>query len=220
MVGHQVTDALAIVGLMATLFGTVCLSWGIFEKSWNLPRALLTALAMATVTAVLTAMLPAYYHPGNLRVLHVVVPGIVLSWVGWFLVFLFDVYAFYASTPTDDEYPQRVPLRKLLNHSPQAFAKAWGLRGIRWFVCLAVLLVGADVVLTLLLHANTSYVLLHLASLGLVAVTGLAEGILLPWVLLSLSRRNLQVAGFVLTLVGILTQFIQPVLDYLNVNVH
>lgn len=200
MVSHYLVSGIQLFGLVVGTFGVFYLSQGLFGRVGNqLLRRLLSAIPMALFFALwglsVASLLSRYIAAAEQA------PWL-LAILGGLLGFLIGY-----STVGDKDYLQR----GLLSFTSRELA--WQ----------AIAVVGAVILLSVM---GLGDIPADWAGRTLVAVLTYA-GILVFDVVLraaarlvNLSDKQLQLSGLVLTLLGIATQFISPILDLFSIPVH
>lgn len=204
VVSRYVVDAIVIAGLMAGTAGVFCLASGLFGVIGNgvlrfVLAAIPTALWFGWLADLLSELAPFGIHvPGVISWLLGGVLGIVLI---RFSAHLGDDLHWSELSPFQDTGWLVLPALASLLAGIEAASKSS--IGTALLVALAVFLI---------------YVSFILVAFGIfVVLTGLL--FIVQSRALYLSSRQMQYLGLVLTLFGVATQFMSPILDLLNIPV-
>jgi hypothetical protein len=199
MVSKYVVDAALIVGLVIALVGTFFLSYGLFGDSWNRPRQILVGLAYGV-----------YFGIG---------------FNTWYLIGLAltggDRFGFS---------PARLAIEMLLGFFCGYFigGQRHMANSLRRLIKRPIFLLSFPVVFTIFVvvfvytfHYFVYFFYFYWPETTEVAIIGLYGGLALVYVFIlvpNLSPRQLQIVGFVPTVLGIATQFLPPILNLLNIQ--
>jgi hypothetical protein len=195
MVSQYLVSWIQVAGLIVGLLGLFYLSLGVFGKTGtSFLRPLLPATANGLSFGLLE-WVAAQITPKIFSGFEALLIGIGFAGVGYYLALLIQ-------TPSDW-------FRK------QARIVAFGMGGVALLIGLANLAVAVSGYLGVGIPVRDAPMILVLAVLTLTNAASYAFVLIVP----RLSERRLQTVGFGASVLAILTQFIPPVLDILNIHV-